>query len=289
MDRTSLTGRWSRAVATALMVATAMAGAGASAAAPEGGAPAPTSRPTAARPVSGARAPIGPATFRSVLAPGAGVEDVRLPRYALDREPVTNSQFLAFVRQRPEWRRDRIPKLYGDASYLSHWAGPTDPGAGAKPDQPVTRVSWFAARAYCEAQGARLPTWYEWEYAAAADEKQVDARQDPAWKERILAWYGQSSSGELPRIGRTPANVHGVRDLHGLVWEWVEDYSGLMVSADSRDQGDPDKLKFCGAGALSAADRDQYAVLMRIAMLSSLEAHYTTGNLGFRCATGGSR
>ena len=86
------------------------------------------------------------------------------------------------------------------------------------------------------------------------------------------------------------ANVFGVRDLHGLVWEWVEDYSAMLVSADNRDQGDPDLLKFCGAGALSTDDRENYAVLMRIAMLSSLEADDTTRNLGFRCArdrTGG--
>jgi sulfatase modifying factor 1 len=233
------------------------------------------------------RAPIGPATFKSVLAPGEGVKDVKLRRYRLDREPVTNAQFLAFVRANPQWRRDRIPKLYADVSYLSQWAGPDRLGAKAKPTQPVTQVSWFAARAYCEAQRARLPTWYEWEYAAAADETRADARDDPAWKERILAWYGQSSAGELPVIGRTPANVHGVRDLHGLVWEWVEDYAGLMVSGDSRNQGDPDKLKFCGAGALSAENRDEYAVLMRMAMLSSLEANYTTSNMGFRCATDG--
>ena len=90
-----------------------------------------------------------------------------------------------------------------------------------------------------------------------------------------------------PELGRTPPNVHGVRDLHGLVWEWVEDYSGLMVSSDSRDQGDPDRVKFCGAGALSTETRDEYAVLMRIALLSSLEANYTTANLGVRCASGG--
>jgi formylglycine-generating enzyme required for sulfatase activity len=240
----------------------------------------------AAAPPATGRATIGPASFESVLAPGAGEKRVRLARYALDREPVTNAQFLAFVRRHPDWRRGGVPALYADASYLSRWAGPTELGS-ARPSQPVTQVSWYAARAYCEAQGARLPSWYEWEYAAAADEHRNDARQDPAWKERILAWYGESSAGELPSVGRTPANVHGVRDLHGLVWEWVEDYAGLMVSGDSREQGDPNRLRFCGAGALSAADRDQYAVLMRIAMLSSLEARYTTGNLGFRCATGG--
>ena len=51
-----------------------------------------------------------------------------------------------------------------------------------------------------------------------------------------------------------------------------------------RDQGDADILKFCGAGALSTNDRENYAVLMRIAMLSALEAVDSTRNLGFRCA-----
>jgi formylglycine-generating enzyme required for sulfatase activity len=57
-----------------------------------------------------------------------------------------------------------------------------------------------------------------------------------------------------------------------------------MVSSDNREQGDPDLLKYCGAGALSVADRENYAVLMRTALLSSLRAADTTRNLGFRCA-----
>ncbi|MGH8262083.1 MAG: formylglycine-generating enzyme family protein, partial [Steroidobacteraceae bacterium] len=72
--------------------------------------------------------------------------------------------------------------------------------------------------------------------------------------------------------------------LHGLVWEWALDYNALLVSNDSREQGGADRAKFCGEGALSTADRENYAVLMRIGFLSSLEANYTTANLGFRCA-----
>jgi formylglycine-generating enzyme required for sulfatase activity len=86
-------------------------------------------------------------------------------------------------------------------------------------------------------------------------------------------------------VGTTPANVYGIRDLHGLVWEWVEDFNALMISGDSREQGDPDLLKYCGSGALSLEDRENYALAMRLALLSSLEAHATTLNLGFRCAT----
>jgi formylglycine-generating enzyme required for sulfatase activity len=145
-------------------------------------------------------------------------------------------------------------------------------------------VSWFAATAYCREQGGRLPTWHEWEYVAAADETHRDARNDPAWRQRILDWYAAPSSVGLTNVGMTAADIYGLQDLHGLIWEWVDDFNGIMVSSDNRAQGAIDVQKFCGSGALSLEQKENYAVLMRIAMLSSLEARYTTANLGFRCA-----
>mgnify|MGYP003672346907 FL=1 len=208
---------------------------------------------------------------------------LKVAPFELQRQPVTNARFLDFVRRHPDWQRGKAPELFAEARYLQHWAGPTDLGE-AGPAQPVVNVSWFAAQAYCEAQGARLPTWTEWEYAAAADETRADARKDPAWRERILAWYSRPSNQGLADVGQGPADVNGVQDLHGLVWEWVDDYAAMLVSPDNRDQGNPDKLQFCGAGAISMDDRENYAVLMRVAMLSALQAEDTTGNLGFRCA-----
>lgn len=222
--------------------------------------------------------------FRSVLAPAPGQDVVQVAAFRLDETPVTNAQFSAFVLEQPQWRRDRVTRLFADPEYLSHWSKAGEPDA-AIADQPVTRVSWFASRAYCEARAGRLPTWYEWEYVAAASETAKDARSDPAWTQRILAWYGQPSTAGLPAVGKTPANIYGVRDLHGVVWEWVEDFNSILVSGDSREQGDPDKLRFCGAGALTMQDKDNYAILMRIAMLSSLEGSYTTTSMGFRCAS----
>ncbi len=223
-------------------------------------------------------------TLRSALRYPDAKNGVRVAPFELMKEPVTNAQFLAFTRANPQWRRDRIPRVFAETRYLSHWQAPDKLGANVLPDQPVTWVSWFAADAYCKAQGARLPTWSEWETVAAADETRRDARGDPRWRERILAWYARPSSTALARIGQSPANVHGVRDVHGLVWEWTDDFSSLLVSGDNRNQGDSDKAKFCGAGALSMDDRENYAVLMRVAMLSSLEGADATANLGFRCA-----
>ena len=104
------------------------------------------------------------------------------------------------------------------------------------------------------------------------------------WRERILAWYSRPSNEALARAGLQAPNAYGVQDMHGLVWEWTDDFSALLISGDNRNQGDADKAKFCGAGSLSMGDRENYAVLMRVAMLSSLEGADATANLGFRCA-----
>jgi formylglycine-generating enzyme required for sulfatase activity len=228
--------------------------------------------------------PIPAGRFESVIAPQPGVTAADVRAFDLAITPVTNAQFAAFVRAQPAWRRGRVAPLFADTRYLAHWPDAETP-TPAQAQQPVTQVSWFAARAYCAAQGGRLPTWHEWEYAAAADATRRDARADPAWRQRLLDWYAQPADELLPAVGQSPANVYGVRDLHGLVWEWVDDAGSLMVSADNRDQGDdPDLLKFCGSGAVTMEQKDQYAVLMRVAMLSSLKASYTTATLGFRCA-----
>jgi formylglycine-generating enzyme required for sulfatase activity len=222
-------------------------------------------------------------TFESVLPPAPGVKKVAVRSYRLDRTPVTNAQFADFVREHPEWRRDRVAPLFAEKDYLVHWNSATEPGTAIQ-RQPVVRVSWFAASAYCEARGARLPTWYEWEYAAAASDGSADARGDAAWQLQILDWYSRSARGALPNVGSTKANYYGIQDLHGVVWEWVYDLSSMFVSGDNRQQSDPDALRFCGTGALTMEQKENYAILMRIAMLSSMQARYTSATMGFRCA-----
>jgi formylglycine-generating enzyme required for sulfatase activity len=223
------------------------------------------------------------ASFASVLPPDSKSAPAVIAPFRLRSQPVTNEEFLAFVHTQAQWRRDRVATVFADAQYLAHWGGPEQLREGQS-RQPVTHVSWFAAAAYCESERARLPTWYEFERVASADETRAEARGDPAWRERILDWYARPSTVVLPGVARGKPDFYGVYDMHGLVWEWVSDYASLMVAGDNRDQGDPDLLKFCGAGALTTQDRDNYAVLMRVALLSSLKAADTTANLGFRCA-----
>jgi len=224
-----------------------------------------------------------PATsFVSVLATEKESTPVALPAYSLRTEPVTQAEFLDFVDADPSWRRDRVPGVFAEGRYLASWLSPDQLGDEVVAQQPVTQVSWFAAQAFCASENARLPSWLEWERAASASATTADARNDPEWRQQLLDWYARPSRGSLDVLAGTP-NLFGVRDLHNLVWEWVDDFNALMITADSRDQGDPDRLKFCGEGALSLRDRDNYALLMRVAMLSSLKAADVTSNLGFRC------
>lgn len=240
-----------------------------------------------AAPVS-ARAPVPASTFATVLPPAAGVKTATVQAFAMDRTPVTNAAFARFVATHPQWRRDRVARVFADPGYLLHWRNAAAPAPGGE-RQPVTRVSWFAASAYCEAQGARLPTWHEWELVGAAGADVADARADPSWRQQILAWYARPASTPLPEVGRGPANYYDVRDIHGLVWEWVLDLGSMMVSGDNREQGDPDLLRFCGAGALTMEQKDNYAMLMRVATLSSMQASYTSSSMGFRCVTDAGR
>lgn len=206
--------------------------------------------------------------------------------FFLDEVPVTNAEYLEFVRANPRWRRSQALRLFTDGHYLEQWAGDLDLGDGSNllPDGPVTNVSWFAVRAYAKWRGKRLPTQAEWEMAAAASETSARGKDDPAYTQRILAWYAKPTHFPLPPVRSAPRDYHGVRGLHGLVWEWVEDFNTALVTGESRADSGLERNMFCGAGAAGASDFRDYAAFMRYAFRSSLDAKYSVPNLGFRCA-----
>ena len=209
---------------------------------------------------------------------------VPVAAFLLDELPVTNAEFLAFVTANPKWRRSQVSGLFADSSYLEHWTGDLEPGAKAPPGAPVVRVSWFAARAYARWAGKRLPTTAEWELAAGAGYSQLDGRTDEALKRDLYAWLARPVPAVLADAATARPNLHGARGLHGLVWEWVDDFNTAMVTGESRGDTGLERDLFCGAGAVGAKDTTDYAAFMRGALRSSLQAKNTTTALGFRCA-----
>ncbi|WP_428740214.1 formylglycine-generating enzyme family protein [Tenacibaculum sp.] len=208
---------------------------------------------------------------------------VTIKIFLIDVYPVTNEDFLRFVKENPEWRKSRVINLFADKSYLIDWENDTIIGDKLNLKSPVTNVSWFAAKCYCEKQGKRLATVDEWEYVAMANQKLPDARTLKTYNEYILGWY------EKPRtfdntIGSTFKNYWGVYDMHGLVWEWTSDFNSVLVSGESRKDVDNDSNLFCGSAAIGSTDLMNYAAFMRYATRGSLKAKFTMKNLGFRCA-----
>ena len=225
-----------------------------------------------------------PATiYRPLFRGEKDAREVPVAAFQLDLRPVTNGEFLTFVRQHPNWQRSRVPRLFAEEGYLAHWAGDADLG-NARAEQAVTNVSWFAVKAYAAAQGKRLPTTAEWEVAAAAGFTLGEGKQDPEFQQAIARWYGTPSPLVVPDAGGGRENIFGVRDLHGLVWEWTSDFNSAMVTGDARGDTGLERQLFCGAGSVGASDRENYPAFMRFGFRSSLRAGYTVPNLGFRCA-----
>ncbi len=211
-------------------------------------------------------------------------ERVAVDAFWLDARPVTNGEFLVFVRDHPEWRRSRVSPLFADSGYLGDWAGDLDPGDIAPVDAPVVRVSWFAARAFARSQGKRLPLIAEWERASSAGFSIADGASEPEFKRHVLAWFTRPTPVPLPAVGGGRPNFYGVHDLLALVWEWVDDFNTAMVTGESRADTGLERDLFCGAGASGARNLSDYPAFMRAGFRSSLRANYSVPNLGFRCA-----
>lgn len=202
-------------------------------------------------------------------------QKVTVGSFWLDRFPVTEAQFFDFVQTHPEWGKANVPEIFADAHYLQ---------SANAPNSPVTYVSWFAAKAYCNAQSKRLPSLDEWEFAAQASETQTNGSQDEKFLQRILDWYSRPTDKQLPPIGSVFVNYYGVHDMHGLVWEWVSDFNSIFFTDDARGGKSAEPKLFCAGGVVGASDVKDYAAFMRYAFRASLKANYSVKNLGFRCA-----
>lgn len=214
---------------------------------------------------------------------GTDSTEVPIADFLMDVYPVTNEAYRLFVKEYPEWQKSEVKRLFADGHYLVDWESDLSYGSLLPAKAPVTNVSWFAAKKYCECQGKRLPTMDEWEYAAMADEKTADARKNEDYNQKILDWYEAPRSFDK-EVGATFKNYWGIYDLHGLVWEWTLDFNSVLISGESRKDVDKDSNLFCGSAAVGASDLMNYAAFMRYAFRGSMKADYAIKNLGFRCA-----
>lgn len=121
-------------------------------------------------------------------------------------------------------------------------------------NNPVESVSWNDVQEFVHKLNAksahghfRLPTEAEWEYAARAGSTGVYSFGDDAKKLNQYGWFGNEGyRGKSSPVAEKKANPWGFYDMHGNVWEWVQDWYSESAYASSAEQNPtgPESGKF---------------------------------------------
>lgn len=241
-----------------------------------------------------------------VTTPG-GIEMVAIPpgRFLMgsadgkeDESPVREVAISAFLMDRTEMTQ---------ANYAKHV--PINGSHFKGPDRPVEMISWSAAALFCNlrsraeglvacyneetgecdfaANGYRLPTEAEWEYACragATDDPHFD--RDP----RLLsqwAWWADNSDKQTKPVGKKKPNAWGLYDMIGNVAEWCNDvyqadYYRSGPASDPHGPGDGERRVLRGGAWNSKADGCRWSG--RVGETPGFQdACFARDALGFRC------
>jgi formylglycine-generating enzyme required for sulfatase activity len=169
---------------------------------------------------------------------------------------------------------------------------------------PVDMVYWIDAVAFCNAlseklgltaayvieagevtwdrtaNGYRLPTEAEWEYACRAGT--VGARYGDI---DDVAWYSKNSGGKSHVVGQKAPNAWGLHDLLGNVWEWCWDWydeNSYSTDPENDPQGPPSGMYHVMRGGGWSA----FASFVRASNRHCGALGFRDRRLGFRCVRG---
>lgn len=201
---------------------------------------------------------------------------------AMGRYPVTVGEWRAFVRA-TGWRQS------GEVDWEA-------PGFHQTDAHPVVGVNWYDAQHYLrwlsEATGRsyRLPSEAEWEYACRAGTRTAFSfgdgiSTDQANYDGNFTWNG-GARGEYRRgttpAGMFPANPWGLFDMHGNVWEWVQDvvhdnYEGAPLDGSAWEEGGDQARRILRGGSWLYNPR-----YLRSALRNGFSAALSNDIVGFR-------
>ena len=88
-----------------------------------------------------------------------------MPAFHIDLKPVSNREFLDFVKVQSQWKKSHIASNLHDGDYLKYW-GDAETVKPAELDKPVRYVSFYAASAFCSVIGKKLPELSHYRIAA---------------------------------------------------------------------------------------------------------------------------
>ena len=216
----------------------------------------------------------------------APAHEVQIDAFWIDRTEVTQEQYGKLVLANP-----------------SHFKGP---------DRPVEQVSWAVAASFCnlrsrdeglepcyneetedaakcnfQANGYRLPTEAEWEYACRAGSTTEWSFGSDARQLKDHAWYGENASKKTQPVAQKEPNAWGLYDMHGNVAEWCnDDYEGGYYAAspgkDPRGPADGEKYVLRG-GAWNSRPEGCRSAARLGEDPGFQDACFARDAIGFRC------
>jgi len=163
----------------------------------------------------------------------------RVSEFRMDLQPVSNREFLDFVKSHPQWKKSQMSESMQDGDYLKHWQG----DEAVQPediDRPVRYVSYFAAEAYCSAREGMIPRLNHYR-AAATDtggDRMMKISYDAPYKApnfNFMPTEWANTSWSIPqdpgkRIGYQHGTIHN-NDPHSVNYTPADDkrYTGRSL------------------------------------------------------------
>jgi sulfatase modifying factor 1 len=199
---------------------------------------------------------------------------VRIDAFYLDKNEVTNAQYLEYCEQTGA----RLPEFWGMEVFRS---GPDFP------DHPVVGISAREAQKYAEWAGKRLPTEAEWEYAARGGLSGADYPHGELLEETDANYWSwpelQSTGDRLMPAGSYAANGYGLHDMAGNVAEWVADFydADYYEQSPFENPAGPERGEF---QVIRGGGWHTGPGCVRVWFRNGLPANWRDFNVGFRCA-----